>query len=66
MSELFVCNTPCSFIFATGQPAKTIFKRLHYDPTTDTSVLHCMHLPLTHETLLTPYKSGRPLTGRCP
>ena len=25
----------------TGKPAKTVFKRLHYDRSTNTSVLHC-------------------------
>ncbi|ETW74643.1 hypothetical protein HETIRDRAFT_56935 [Heterobasidion irregulare TC 32-1] len=33
------------FLLTYPQPAKTIFKRLHYDVNTDTSVLHCR--PLT-------------------
>lgn len=34
-----------NIVHPEGKPAKTIFKRLHYDVNTDTSVLHCR--PLT-------------------
>ncbi|KZV68542.1 pseudouridine synthase [Peniophora sp. CONT] len=34
-----------NIVHPDGKPAQTLFKRLHYDPKTDTSVLHCR--PLT-------------------
>lgn len=62
----------CISLYAYGtclvlQPAKTKFKRLHYDLATNTSVLHCT-CKLQRELrdcTLTRYIQGRPLTGRC-
>lgn len=62
----------CISLYAYGtclvlQPAKTKFKRLHYDLATNTSVLHCtckLQRELRDYTL-TRYIQGRPLTGRC-
>jgi hypothetical protein len=49
-----------------AKPAKTVFKRMHYDRSTDTSVLRCKFdwKPLTL-LFLSHAQTGRPLTGRC-
>ncbi|OCH94146.1 pseudouridine synthase [Obba rivulosa] len=52
--EEVICDQPLltidrqmglNVVHPEGKPAKTIFKRLHYDANTDTSVIHC--IPLT-------------------